>query len=677
MLIEALLFLVVLASIWFLRFRPQSRRNRRPPYKVLHSIFDKASPPVYDYVIVGAGPGGLAALKQILQSSPERPSVLLVEAGPEPLPQSTAGELLQLTQLQRLVLFAPENVNIPPSSVPKGGSPPNAYGALEEGLACVRPLRHLASEEIARLSPGSAAVEDARLRVSAYPRGRGVGGGSLIDWGLYLPSVLHTDALRAAWRSCVQFRLPAVRSPLSWAFAEAATTGASVPKRMTSVDSPYFHNSVFPLFLRTDVDGRRLPVASAVLQDEDVSRVHVLVRHTVTELVSSITAELEDGVEQVTLVRCAKAGRRPGVRGRGSGNSGFGDAVIVRVTKGVVLSAGVLHTPEILHRSLLLKSPPAHTRMRDALALPMFFRSFSHISNDAVNISFKEAMVPWILCQRGPYLSSFCDTLASIALPELGKSAELVLLLLPFGGKDASRFYRMGWDRVLGVFPEALTILMVLQGVDDASLAATLSLAQQQDDTEDAAQREFAERGIRNIPLFVPGAEAAAAKVVQAFAKGMRLCRRLVNTEPLSNVCTDAEVFDCTLLLNDPKKAVRLAQLMHLSASKKSNALRRETLELYDWAKAIAATEPYMRRYIYQHSYWLGFGSGSAEPFLEDKSARVRGLSNVFVGDCSAVTVQQWRDAGCNTLSAGSVATAMDMGSRAAQEMVLSSGNGK
>ncbi|KAG5495394.1 hypothetical protein GH5_03055 [Leishmania sp. Ghana 2012 LV757] len=694
MFIAAAVSLAVFLVWWYLNVRPRSTNQRRPSYQ---SHRTAACLPAADYVVIGGGAAGLAAAAELLRRTEETSRVVLIESGGDPQPASAAAVLLQVGRRDRLLYFAPDLVRVPPMALRKGEHPTFLGSTPDEGYVAQRPWRCLDPGETLTAAPASedratSAITEARairhslLHYAAYPRGVGLGGTAQLDWGMHLNSIwpVAAEATPAAdnassttatsskealpqWTR-LPVRFPAARNPLSWAFAEAVKTLKLAAPYLPTAYAPVERDAVFPLYLYLDEDGRRLALPSAVLGDIAPDMLHrrlsVLTGYTA---VNFDLAAWEEGEAEGRGVRVVGVQVRPS-RGRA------GAITSIPVGKGVVIAAGVVQSPRLLHRVAthralrVLKPLPSTVPLRDALALPLIFSAVQAVSADGINARDVKSTVMWWLTQRGPYLTPLCDTVLSLSLPHISPQAELRVVFFPFGGRDAARFKSMGWDTVLGTPLQAFTMLLVVQGID--GLEHRLAV-----DTEVSPPRVAGARALCSHQTVCSLSEEVHRKVQDAFLVGIKECRRLTEAEPLASLALEpgAESTDYTLLVSsDEAKAVRLAQLSRIPPSKRSLRGKTELKALLKWSRGVTVTECYMRRYIDAHAYWLGFASGSSEAFLAS-SSRVAGLRNVFVGDGSAVTTAQWGGVGKrDTLAAGSRSTCMDAAVWAVTELVSS-----
>jgi hypothetical protein len=708
MIVEAAAFVAVLFLCWYLNFRPRSTNQIKPCYKSCRRP-EKVS--TCDYVVVGAGVAGLAAVASLLHEAADDTHVLLVEGGTDPQATSALTLLLSAGRRDRLLSFAPDLVRVPAEALPPGVQPTFAgLPTPDEGYLVQRPWHFSSAEEKVvtatssgasalaptATSPPPSAAEQAKanryrlLQYTPFPRGVGVGGTSLLDWGMHLNSVwaAHDVASTAAVASTSRAKtalwarlpvhFPDIRNPLSWAFAETVKATGLVPPHLPTPDAPVEQGTVFPAYLYLDKDGRRLALPSSVLADiaPDVlhRRLSVLTGYRVVDVVL-------DGDEAKASNDAQQKDRRVrSVCVRRSGAPETEKLHTIGVAKGVVVTAGVIHSPQLLHdifsgHKLPLPRPlPCTVSLRDALALPLIFPAMPSISADAFNARDMKSSAMWWLTQRGPFLAPLSDTCASLPLPKLGPQAELRIVLLPFGGRDAARFKSMGWDTVLATPLQAYTMLMIVQGIDGLQHELTL------DKTVTPPGAVYA-RGLCPHHTAAALPDEVHHQVQEAFLYGIKECRRLTKESPLSSLSLSpgAESVDFTLLIpRDEAKAVRLAQLSRQMPSKRTARNKAELNELMRWAKGQSTTEAYMRRYVDAHAYWLGFASGSSEAFLDasagDASMRVAGMRNVVVGDLSAVTTEQWSGVGRrDTLAAGSRSTAMHAAEKAVAELVSQS----
>ncbi|RNF15852.1 uncharacterized protein Tco025E_05441 [Trypanosoma conorhini] len=599
---------LILSWLWQLRLR--SKYVHRP-YSVLRRPVQDLQ---FDFVVVGAGPGGLAAAQCLIEREKDG-SVLLIERGVDPSPTGPLAALTGVAHMEKLLSYAVEIVG----------------SKLDSGWYVSCPLHHAMGEGDEDVSPAA-----------PYPRGCAVGGTSVMDWALYFSPLPVNIGLRPVEEVIVPHTFSVRRNPLSWAFAESC--GAVLKKKyLSTLSAPSARNSVFPGLLRLDEDGCRLPLSHYLLQKQS-SRFSVLAG-------CEVTGFSLDDAGTATSVHC----RLPDSR-----------TFKVAVRRGVILSAGVVGTARII-RQVFPKLQERFT-VRDSIALPLIFRARPGLSDDRLNLrSFKSHMTWWI-ARRGPFLHAVCDTLAAVDVPSLGPCAELVVFFLPIGGRDRTIYSHLGLDRTLGAFAEGFMLLMALRGVDDVCFDLLPDAVGGATQTGKASSPWCSRVISAPAPALPP---ALLTKVTAAFMDGMQLCRRIVSEPPLARFSTGREAVDATLT-TDPTRAVQYVRLTRTPPSKLTKQQRSSAPALVAWAAEYARTPAYMEAYIRRHARWLGFGSGSCAASLArvDESFRLSGTQNVFIGDCSAVTEMLWRAGGCDTLRAGSVSTAMALGKAAATELL-------
>lgn len=842
-----------------------------------------------DYVVIGAGPGGLSAARALLTSDAAA-HVYIIEAGRDHAPASDLTALLQYHTPERFPLFHLQSIAVPRAATGMRASaalPSHTTSrSLDWGWVARRPLLPPAAPP-PTTSEGEGKPVDPLLSFACYPQGHGLGGTSMLGWGLGLPSMLaispdfQTRVPRPWWRVLPLCRR--VLHPLAWAFSRVLViTGArssigdlegtsttqrhkrQVARRTTRRKKSTAKRSdaeaaqgeeeegeeweepvwrpwstspregvVWQPLQHSDEDGRRLRLPHALwrgMSTAHLQRLHVLRGFHVVdfEIEPGETKKTEEGenngsnetvvLSRVGAVVCREKGKtyhhhHHSSSSNTSKSSTHSRGVVVRiqVAKGVVMAAGVVGSPLLLRQlwqrrrrhqqqqqgshaavppplplplpsssssssSLPHKADPEAgfraIRIRDALVLPLLYKAQPGVTVD--DVVRRTSNSPLVFFLRSLFLSTpvealihFTDLLCSIPLPELGLHAELVLLLLPFGGRNPALFYQLGIDRILSSYQDATIVLLVLTGVDGLHhplqpVVRNTGDPQHQDQEEGQgkSKEEEAEGLCRRgaYPLYWPrrentpkegdeneveddeitkdrgrggggGEETAATaaeeeqrkggnqrhsssaslsssswslsspvqeKVVRAFLLGIQRVRACTRLEPLSLLLQgggEQEALDFTLLREDPSKAARLARLMHTPPRKMSLKLKREVVELVQWARGVAAGEDYLKAYVQHHARWLGFGSGSSCYFLSRAeyhtvaandndndddddddgvsfSLIVNHYDNVVVGDCSAVSDGLFRRAARgNALLAGNMETAMDMGLLAAREL--------
>lgn len=607
MLAESILAVVILVVYCLWQLRPKSSYVCRPYNVSREPLLEEV-----DFVVVGAGPGGLAATQCLLEREKDK-SVLLIERGYDPSSAGLFASFTGFAKKSNLLLFSGDLLG----------------SMYDDGWQVHRPLQ--------RKADGGG--DDTSL-VAPYARGRAVGGTSFLDWALYFPSIGVRVGAKLVEEPVVPHSFPLNRNPLSWSFAESA--GSVLKKRhFACMDEPHARNSVFPGLLRLDEDGCRLSLSHYLLRGRSS-------RLTVLEGCKVIGLSFNDE-GTVTCVRCKLANSR---------------IVEVNVRRGVVLSAGVVGTACLLRN--VLPTPQTSYTARDSIALPLIFRARPGISDDRRNVCSFKTRVAWWAARRGPFLNSVCGTLATVDVPALGPRAELVIFFLPFGGRDPALYRRFGIDNVLSMFSEGFILLMVLRGVEETAFDFFMERA------GDGGERQGnSHHRTRVISSDVSRmSEEVVQKVVDAFLEGMQFCRKIVTEPPLGHLSTGQEAMDVTLLA-DPKCAIEYTRLMRTPLIKLTPRQRASAPALIAWAKEASISPAYMAAYIRRHAVWLGFSSGScATSLASDESFRVAGTRNVFLGDCSAVTETMLKNCGGDTLRAGSVSTAMTIGRAAAIELL-------
>eukprot|EP00796_Vickermania_ingenoplastis_P013325 gene13325-9160_t len=666
-----LLGLAVLISIWLRR--PRSPLNRQPAYRQ-HPPSDAV-----DYVVVGAGPGGLAAARTLLERDTHC-TVCLMEAGSATDTPSTGGAvaaLLNANRPSRLPLFHACSVATPVGACAGSATPPPAT-CRDWAYVAPRPLRARADGE------------EVLARCTPYPQGRGLGGTHLVGWGLELPSVFRRSA-GPRWRSLPTRHNRAAMHPLTWAFSQAMAAAGLQPsfeanqlrtrgrlaeaKDEEAVWRPWAPSAgpaVFQPYLYIDDDARRLPMDAAVLRDcppQLLHRLHVLLGKQV--------ADFEVSGQRVEAVRCS-------------------DGTTIRVRRGVVVAAGLFGSPALLsalgRRLPIPQAVPAAglVECRDALVLPLLFKARAGVTVDATlqQNNLLLGLRSLVLGTPLTALVPFAEVVGCIPLQELGPAATVLVLPLPFGGRNPRLFYQLGIDRLLATYEDAMIFLIVLTGVEGLHQLVRCAPRENQEEEEEeddaaAAVRALKRRGA--VPLAAPTTldtlpPALQTAVCRGFTAGVDVCRRAASSKPLCHLLDgdgEQEAMDYAQLTGDPKKVVRLVRLIRSPRSKLTAPMRRELMGLVAWARGQAGEERYVSAYIRSHTRWLGCGSGTSEKFLVSPAPgaagpdfSVAGAANVVVGDCSAVRRATMAGAGrWNALLSGSISSAIDAGCLAAEQL--------
>ncbi|CCW70590.1 unnamed protein product, partial [Phytomonas sp. Hart1] len=342
--------------------------------------------------------------------------------------------------------------------------------------------------------------------------------------------------------------------------------------------------------------------------------------------------------------------------------------------------------------------------MRDALALPLLFNTRPGVAGVADGgVGIREGL-EWLFTRRGPALQPLLEVVASIPAKTLGPRAELLLCIVPLAGRGATRFHRLGWDRMLGTFREALGLVMLLNGVE-GGLAHAIALAPEDahEPAESTLIRRFGLRPLETVDLIDPethptlddapltqteaspttNIDTLREKIIDCFVDGMHMCRKIIHTKPISLLTSGAEAIDFSLLRDNPSKSIQLAKLMHIPAKRQTLKMQTDLKSLAEWAGELILKADYMRAYVREHAFWLGFGSGTSETFLENPTLEesgevkpnfhVKGFRNIVVGDSSSIpnALFSSKFVNFNSLSAGGIATAIDTGRLAAKSLVV------
>lgn len=329
----------------------------------------------------------------------------------------------------------------------------------------------------------------------------------------------------------------------------------------------------------------------------------------------------------------------------------------------------------------------------------------------------------------------FSDLICSIPLMKEGEKygphAELLLFVLPFGARNDKLFYPLGVDMLLGSYRHhAVIFYIVLTGIEGLAHGMNLeSLTSPATLFSSPSYRSHppnstttsttpTEKGrdsgcttpsidsssstsslpflVSSTPLLNSLSPEVISKVREALSFGIRFVRECAREAPLSLLLQGEgkqEAIDFTLLHEDPGKAKRFAQLMYTSIGKMTLKMKKELVELAEWGHGIADQDEYIKDYLTRHTKWMGFGSGTSEGFLECPSSCatsscssspptrtffgthsffVKGVRNMVVGDCSAISRDLWKEesfAHFNALLAGNIATAVDAGILAAHQL--------
>ncbi|CCD15090.1 unnamed protein product [Trypanosoma congolense IL3000] len=218
-------------------------------------------PKEVDYVVVGAGPGGLAASQHLLQENDFR-SVLLVEKGSDFSSTGFVGSFIDFYRSDRLLSH----------TVDLADSPFNQCHPVPAPFCNTTSCDGDVEGDDKR---GSPIVSPSASKASCtYRRGCGVGGTSLIDWCLYFPSVFNgsrlSGLLDGTGFGSTMHRFALGRNPLSWAFAESCAT---VMKQLgiLAVGGSEVFDPIQPALLRVDAHGRRVSLFHHMMKRKEIT----------------------------------------------------------------------------------------------------------------------------------------------------------------------------------------------------------------------------------------------------------------------------------------------------------------------------------------------------------------------------------------------------------------------
>jgi hypothetical protein len=320
-------------------------------------------------------------------------------------------------------------------------------------------------------------------------------------------------------------------------------------------------------------------------------------------------------------------------------SSGFRSSI--RVAKGVVIACGALRTPLLLATALPAASArPMTFPLNDAIAVPLLYQALPGLSDDPCNAHTLKNIFAWYALRRGPVLNVVTDTCFRYCCSSV-PGAELFVFLVPQGGYSKKRFAQWSLDVAMGVFKEAMTFYVTLGKFSGAPSKPITS---------------FCSSGIDSV-----ADDTARTAMSRCLSEGIRLCREIVQSEPLRNLTTGKEALDLSLFPED--KAPQLLKLLYGPQRKVSETVRdsQAVRTLLGFAQEYACSDDYVAAYIAKHARFFGFPSGTLLGSGLVDGCRVEGMSNAFVGDASVVACTE----SDSLLSCGGVASAVAMGSKA------------
>ncbi|EPY32285.1 hypothetical protein AGDE_08769 [Angomonas deanei] len=528
--------LILLSIVLFVVYRALSHKC------VALNVTNTLKEGQFDYVVVGGGAAGLSAAGELLTSDPQG-TVLVIERGKDYTPVSLYRKVMHLFSTMPLLSFYTDSIAIPPGALP-GNSAGLVNAKHVSPYVVRRPLRERKVTDDSSKGEEYKTKEELLL-YTPFPRGLGVGGTSLLDWSISFESVLEGTAAS----SRLTIRTPPVFSPIGQAFVETV--------KHNGLDRDV-GECVFPCDMHVDSSGRKHPLTNVLagLSPQQLRRLTVLTHATVKDF--SVEEGHNTGTFRVSKVRCV--------------SSSCG-SLTVAVSKGVVLSAGIVHSPRLLCRLQKSIQPsfvlPTVLQARDALVIPLVFKCYNGLTYDKVNTQTLQNLLAWVCAQKGALLHPLCDCLCTLYVNTPAGRVPMKLVVVPFGGRDARQYYSMGWDRSLASYPQAFTILLVLE--DTASLRLEFNT-----EISEASKEWFQGKGV--TPLLCEDRSVLSGKekeqILSIFQSGIRKVRKIIQEPPISHFCFGSESVDFTLLEEDPAKAVKLAKLVHTPLKKYSRQMK-------------------------------------------------------------------------------------------------------
>lgn len=622
MIVEVILAVVLCGVYWYFNVRIPSAHRR-----LVQVTASTAVASTWDYVIVGGGVSGAAAARAVAVKDPNS-RVLLIERGG---------------------LHEGGMVAAPAFTLDLVGTDVDAR------------IHQCAAFPLESGHRGTNTDATAPATVP-YAMGRCLGGTQQLDWSLVfepLSDAVRRRCPRSAFahgvslyeRMRVQHSSFAVcRSPLSWAFAEAAkfhksVTGCFLPG-VSSGEISDPNGEPQPLLTAGHVSPHVLwmepkygtrPNLSRYLLD-DVSRQRP--GGPVAVLLHGVVVALEGGPRAVTHVVCRDA---------------LGGLIRIPVSRSVILCAGNFGSCHLALRSALLpKREWPKFPLCDAVCVPLLYQAKPGLSDDILNTQSIKQIFAWYVASRGSLLNCVADT-SILMKSERHPGGTLLVTLVPCGGYQTHRFAKMGLSRALGVFQEALMFnIAIHQLPPPAAVEIDPPVPDAGDDNSEKVEKRgvstssissfsFVSSTMRSLTIDPMSPDAAVTGVIRdMLIEGISLCRELVAGDgPLKALSTQKEALDTTLFPDESegKAACRVLYGKLSSATKQKQKMLDPHLiaRIRDRAVEVATSREYLEQYVTRHSRFAGFACGSLADAVEPHGFRLKGTDNVFVGDSSSV----------------------------------------
>eukprot|EP01065_Artemidia_motanka_P052291 TRINITY_DN9406_c0_g1_i1.p1 TRINITY_DN9406_c0_g1~~TRINITY_DN9406_c0_g1_i1.p1 ORF type:complete len:666 (+),score=163.17 TRINITY_DN9406_c0_g1_i1:61-2058(+) len=340
----------------------------------------------------------------------------------------------------------------------------------------------------------------------------------------------------------------------------------------------------------------------------------------------------------------------------------------VKARKEVILSCGTVGTPAVLMRSgvgpggSVVDAPAVGLNLQDHVSVPLTYQTRAGVSYDPQNCHYLQHYIAYLIQGSGPLMSGMTDLVMRVSSAINGldrswledeeavqqeartmfkrsegkKDIDHVVALVPKGGYRRPDFERLGVSEDLGKFTEGMTWM-----VSPVPLSACRPDASRGKVTLDA-----------DGELSVEVAYTASEKGTTALNRVMRLCRRIVATDPLSRLSTLREAIDLTLL-QDTKPAEAYYHLYGTGARKRQKLRGRkipaELREKLDRIRDEVDRDDYLCKYVQKHSRAFGAATGTCSmapleaeagklpAVVSAKSLSVVGVEGLRVADASVL----------------------------------------
>ena len=578
----------------------------------------------YDYIVVGSGASGCVVTNRLSTRGDAAHSVLLLEAGSD---DACHDMIFYPSYAHRLISTAADW----------------CYSLVENPLLNDREL----SLPRGKVLGGSAAINE-----NLYQRPPkqefdvlqklGVKGWSYADCLPYFvrseKTTVDDKAAHHGLSGSVPVGFSSTRSPIG-KFSVESACDVGVAKKFDA-NNPAPAVGVSPAQVMCDKKGMRCSPATALVRPlkKTTVRTEAFVTKVLFEGTKAVGVEWKDNLGMTHTTRCNKE---------------------------VILCAGAVGTPAILLRSegVADASPAVGKNLRDLASTPLIYQTRKGISFDTNNIHSLVHTLSYKMSGSGPVLSHPVDTLMYLdrsvnavatswpdaatikATPDKlnpkqmldkAKKADVFVSVASKGGFTRAEWAARRMDRNIGWFQEGSTVTATLAAKDAVPHAGKGSVS-------------LNESGEVVVDVHVVNSEEDLKAVVPV----LRYLRRMCATSPFSDILTQREAIDCSLLKDVPGGIA--GDILYGNAAARRlrypKLVRPEEFEQLEKIHAEIDTDAYLLEYVKAHTQPFGSPvgtcsmaplqgpAGSIPAAVDSKTFALNKFENLRVADASVLPV--------------------------------------